>query len=195
MADVTINQLTSQAPALSDAFPFSTTGVTPSTYKASLTQIKSGLGLATVATTGSYTDLINRPTTIIQAIGSVLNGPYIKTTNTSTWFDIAPSSSLSITMTNGNNNVLILTALGNTEDDVPQEDIVKIYNACIYKYGHRFLKIIIAIPIWYGSYIFDLFNNNIVRPQFFDDDDSDKEISKIKNKKKNKESKTKSKNL
>ena len=97
----------------------------------------------------------------------------------------------------GNNNVLILTAFGNTEDDVPQEDIVKIYNACIYKYGHRFLKIIIAIPIWYGSYIFDLFNNNIVRPQFFDDNDndSDKEISKVKNKKKTKESKTKSKNL
>ena len=42
MADVTINQLTDQAPALSDVFPFATTGVTPSTYKASLAQIKTG---------------------------------------------------------------------------------------------------------------------------------------------------------
>ena len=62
MADVTINELTAQAPATSDVFPYSTTGVTPSTYKASLTQIKTAMGLATVATTGSYADLINKPT-------------------------------------------------------------------------------------------------------------------------------------
>ena len=72
MADITINQLTEQAPALSDVFPFSTTGVTPSTYKASLAQIKTGLAIswsdvsgkpsfATVATTGSYNDLSNTP--------------------------------------------------------------------------------------------------------------------------------------
>lgn len=62
MADVTINQLTSQAPVLADVFPFSTTGGTPSTYKASLTQIKSALSLSTVASTGSYNDLTNLPT-------------------------------------------------------------------------------------------------------------------------------------
>jgi len=63
MADVTINQLTELAPTSNDVFPFSTTGVvTPSTYKASLAQIKTALGLATVASTGSYTDLIGRPT-------------------------------------------------------------------------------------------------------------------------------------
>jgi hypothetical protein len=90
----------------------------------------------------------------------------------------------------GNHNILVLSAFGNTEDDVPQEDIVKIYNACIFKYGHRFLKIIIAIPIWYGSYIYDLFNNNTIRPQFFEEE---QEISKVKNKKKKEKSKSKSK--
>ena len=61
MADVTINNLTGQAPTNNDVFPFSTTGVGPATYKASLAQIKTALGLATVATTGSYNDLSNRP--------------------------------------------------------------------------------------------------------------------------------------
>ena len=72
MADVTINQLTSQAPGTNDVFPFST-AVSPSTYKASLAQIKTAMSIAwsdvsgkpsfaTVATTGSYTDLINKPT-------------------------------------------------------------------------------------------------------------------------------------
>jgi hypothetical protein len=71
MADVTINQLTSQAPTSNDLFPFST-AVSPSTYKASLAQIKTALGLATVATTGSYTDLINRPT-IPTAVSQLTN--------------------------------------------------------------------------------------------------------------------------
>ena len=73
MADVTINNLTGQAPTNSAVFPFSTTGVTPSTYKASLTQIKTALAIswadvsgkpsfATVATSGSYNDLTDKPT-------------------------------------------------------------------------------------------------------------------------------------
>ena len=62
MADVTISQLAGQAPTSTDIFPFSTTGVTPSTYKATLAQIKTGLGLASVASTGSYSDLTNKPT-------------------------------------------------------------------------------------------------------------------------------------
>ena len=81
MADVTINNLTGQAPSLTDVFPFSTTGVGPATYKASLTQIKSALAIswtdvsgkpsfATVATTGSYNDLTNKPT-IPAAVNSV----------------------------------------------------------------------------------------------------------------------------
>jgi hypothetical protein len=91
------------------------------------------------------------------------------------------------TAISGGNNILVLSAFGNTEDDVPQEDIVKIYNACIYKYGHRFLKIVIAIPIWYGTYIYDLFNNDIIRPQFFEEESvqgSDREVKKVINKKK-----------
>jgi len=72
MADVTINDLTGQAPVLTDIFPFSTTGITPSTYKATLSQIKSGLGLATVATTGSYNDLTNKPTIPLQSIAQVI---------------------------------------------------------------------------------------------------------------------------
>jgi len=93
----------------------------------------------------------------------------------------------------GNHNILVLTPFGNTSDDVPQEDIVKLYNLCIFKYGHRFQKIIMAIPIWYGSYLFDLFNNEIVKPQLFiddnnNDDDNDNNNHKIKKKlsKKNK---------
>ena len=46
MADVTINQLTSQAPGTNDFFPFST-AVSPSTYKASLAQIKTALAIPT----------------------------------------------------------------------------------------------------------------------------------------------------
>ena len=91
------------------------------------------------------------------------------------------------TAISGNHNVLVLTAFGNTIDDIPQEDIVKIYNSCIFKYGHKFMKIIIAIPIWYGTYIFNVFNDNIVRPQFFQEDEEtcdNEQVNKIKNKKK-----------
>ena len=93
----------------------------------------------------------------------------------------------------GSHNVLVLTPLGNTEDDIPQEDIVKIYNSCIFKYGHLFKKIIIAVPIWYGTYMFDLFNNEIIRPHFFEEENSDEMESKIKTKKKVKNSQEKNK--
>ena len=97
----------------------------------------------------------------------------------------------------GNHNILVLSAFGNTEDDIPQEDIVKIYNSCIFKYGHRFIKIIIAIPIWYGTYIFNLFNDNIIQPQFFQDSDDNtyesEKINKIKTKKKDKSKKNEQK--
>jgi len=62
MADVTINNLAGQAPVLTDVFPFSTTGVTPATYKATLAQLKSSMSFATVASSGSYNDLSNKPT-------------------------------------------------------------------------------------------------------------------------------------
>ena len=101
------------------------------------------------------------------------------------------------TAISANHNVLVLTAFGNTIDDVPQEDIVKIYNHCIFKYGHRFKKIIIAIPIWYGSYLFDLFDNEIIRPQLFEEEEpkiktklkkqSNKQLNKQLNKQINKQ--------
>jgi hypothetical protein len=89
----------------------------------------------------------------------------------------------------GNHNVLILTPFGNTVDDVPQEDIVMLYNQCIFKYGHRFKKIIIAVPVWYGTYLFDLFNNEIVKPQEFEE--IEEPDPKIKQKIKTKNSKNK----
>lgn len=76
------------------------------------------------------------------------------------------------TAISGSHNILILTPFGNTEDDIPQEDIVKIFNSCIFKYGHKFKKIIVAVPIWYGTYMFDLFNDNIIRPQLFEDNNN-----------------------
>lgn len=98
----------------------------------------------------------------------------------------------------GSHNFLILTPFGNTDDNVPQEDIVKIYNYCIFKYGHMFHKIIITVPIWHGTYVYDLFNNDIIRPHTFinsneensennEENNSDKYEKKIlKNKKNNK---------
>ena len=107
MADVTINELTTQAPTTNDLFPFST-AVSPSTYKASLAQIKTGLGLATVATTGSYTDLINKPTTgkVLQIQTAIKSNVYTNSTSTNVWTDI-PGISVSITTTDANNKVLI----------------------------------------------------------------------------------------
>jgi hypothetical protein len=74
-------------------------------------------------------------------------------------------------------NILLLTPLGHTDDEVPQEDIIKIYNLCIYKYSHRFKYIIMCVPKWDGTYLFDLFNEMIIRPQEiaenYQDDNSD----------------------
>lgn len=58
MADVTISSLTSQIPSTVDVVPFST-GI--STYKATLEQLKTGMNFATVASSGSYNDLANKP--------------------------------------------------------------------------------------------------------------------------------------
>jgi hypothetical protein len=62
-------------------------------------------------------------------------------------------------------DVLILTPFG-VNDDIPQEDIIIIYNHCIYKYGHYFKKIIFGIPIWYRD-LCDLYDEMIIRPQLF----------------------------
>ena len=78
----------------------------------------------------------------------------------------------------GQNNVLILTPFGdNNDDNNPVEDVIKIYNYCIYKYGHYFKEIVIAIPAYYDTDIYDIYNKKIIRPQDLVtrvDDDYDK---------------------
>lgn len=63
-----------------------------------------------------------------------------------------------------NHPVLILSPFGHEEDNNPVTDIIKIYNFCILKYGHKFQNIIIAIPPYYPKQIFDLYNDNIIKP-------------------------------
>jgi hypothetical protein len=64
-----------------------------------------------------------------------------------------------------NHNILVLTPLGHTYDEIPQEDIIKIYNSLIFKYQHRFKYIIISIPPWDGIELFNLYDENIIKPQ------------------------------
>lgn len=61
--------------------------------------------------------------------------------------------------------VLILPPFGNNEhDNNPVDDIIKIYNYCILKYGHLFKKIIIAVPKYYPKEIFNRYNKGIIKP-------------------------------
>jgi hypothetical protein len=69
MADVTINNLTEQAPTTSDVFPFSTTGVTPSTYKATLAQIKTALAVPAAQ--------VNSDWNVTSGVAQILNKPNI----------------------------------------------------------------------------------------------------------------------
>jgi hypothetical protein len=65
-----------------------------------------------------------------------------------------------------NHKVLILSPFGlNENDENPIDDIIKIYNFCIYKYGHYFNNIIISIPKDYPSEVYDIFNDDIIKPQ------------------------------
>ena len=62
-------------------------------------------------------------------------------------------------------NILLLTPLGHIVDEVPQEDVIKIYNSLILKYQHRFKYIVVCIPPWEGSELFNLYDQNILKPQ------------------------------
>jgi hypothetical protein len=67
MADVTINDLSSQVPTTNDLFPFATL-VSPSTYKASLAQIKTALAIPAAQVNSDWNaasglaQILNKPT-------------------------------------------------------------------------------------------------------------------------------------
>jgi hypothetical protein len=66
-------------------------------------------------------------------------------------------------------NILLCTPFGHLSDELPQEDIVMIYNSLILKYQHKFMQILICIPPWDGEHLFKLFNKKIIRPQNLQD--------------------------
>ena len=62
-------------------------------------------------------------------------------------------------------SILILTNFGdNDEDKNSTDDIIKIYNLCILKYGHMFKSIIIAISE-YDEELYKYYLNNIIIPK------------------------------
>lgn len=64
-----------------------------------------------------------------------------------------------------NHKVLILPPFGHEDDNNPVDDIIKIYNYCILKYGHYFNEIIIGVPKYYPKTVFVNYEKNIVKPQ------------------------------
>lgn len=61
--------------------------------------------------------------------------------------------------------VLILPPFGNDEEDNnPVDDIIKIYNYCILKYGHMFKKIIVAVPKYYPKDVYIRYKKDIIKP-------------------------------
>lgn len=79
--------------------------------------------------------------------------------------------------------VLILPPFGHNDiDNNPVDDIIKIYNYCIYKYGHVFKKIIIAIPKYYPKEILQRYQDKIVNPMGMVND-IDKKYEKEESKK------------
>lgn len=64
----------------------------------------------------------------------------------------------------GSHSILILPPFGHEEDNNPVDDIIKIYNFCIYKYSHYFKKIIIGVPPHYPKSVFADYQKEIVKP-------------------------------
>jgi hypothetical protein len=63
----------------------------------------------------------------------------------------------------GCHNVLILSHLPE-EFNIPIDDQILIYNNCIMKYGHKFKSIIISIPPYENTQIFNYFAQHIIIP-------------------------------
>ena len=62
--------------------------------------------------------------------------------------------------------IFIITPFGlENVDNNPVEDLIKILNYCIFKYGHKFDNIIVSVPEYFPGTIYTLFSDNIVNPQ------------------------------
>jgi len=60
--------------------------------------------------------------------------------------------------------VLILSPFGHEDDNNPIDDIIQIYNFCIFKYSHYFKKILFGIPPHYPKSVFDIYKQKIIIP-------------------------------
>ena len=61
--------------------------------------------------------------------------------------------------------ILILPPFGHDKHDAnPVDDIISVYNYCIYKYGHMFKKIIIAVPKYTLKEILVKYQKGIIKP-------------------------------
>lgn len=67
------------------------------------------------------------------------------------------------------NEVLVLNDFGCISDGYPVNDVIDIINGCIYKYGHLFRHIVIAINVTSQATMgyYSKINDGIVRPQAF----------------------------
>lgn len=78
-------------------------------------------------------------------------------------------------------NILVLTPFGHTTDEIPQEDVIKIYNSLIFKYFHRFKYIIISVSPVDGQELFTLYDDNIIKPHELCEEDLDEIINQNNN--------------
>lgn len=60
--------------------------------------------------------------------------------------------------------VLILSPFGHEDDNNPIDDIIQIYNYCIFKYSHYFKKILVGIPPHYPKSVYEGYKQKIVKP-------------------------------
>jgi len=98
---------------------------------------------------------VNKPKMIDDT--RMMSTEYIKTMNTiDCIFQVAMANF---------HNMIILSPFGANEDENPQEDIIKLYNWFIFKYGHKFKYIIIAVPPQFDKKVFELFDKNIIKHQ------------------------------
>lgn len=64
----------------------------------------------------------------------------------------------------GKHDILLLSIFGE-EHNIPIHDQIKIYNVCIMKYSHKFKIIIICVPSYENYELFEVFENEIIKPQ------------------------------